>query len=85
MLGLLGMVVMLALGVYSWFDPAGAMRIADLVSAFGETLTVGEGGGKLIHSMCNDSKALRISGVRRIHCARSRLVVFWGEVWGDPL
>ena len=40
-LGLVGMVVMLGFGVVSWVDPAEAMRLADLVSAFGETLTVG--------------------------------------------
>lgn len=41
-LGLVGMVIMLAFGVFSWFDPHGAMVLADLVSAFGEALTVGE-------------------------------------------
>ena len=40
-LGLVGMVVMLGFGVVSWVDPDEAMRLADLVSAFGETLTVG--------------------------------------------
>lgn len=40
-LGLFGMVFMLGFGVLSWFDPLGAMRLADLVSAFGEAVAVG--------------------------------------------
>ena len=45
-LGLAGMVVMLGFGVFSWLDPTEAMRLADLVSAFGEALAVG--GDKLL-------------------------------------
>lgn len=39
-LGLVGMAVMLFIGVYSWFSPAEAMRLADVLSAFGEALVV---------------------------------------------
>lgn len=40
-LGLTLMVVMLALGVFSWFDPSEAMKIADIGLASGEALVVG--------------------------------------------
>ena len=40
-LGVLGMAIMLAFGMYSWFDPPAAVVLADVVSAFGEALAVG--------------------------------------------
>lgn len=40
-LGLAGMGIMLLIGVYSFFSPSAALRLADLVSAFGEALVVG--------------------------------------------
>lgn len=39
-LGLVGMAVMLCVGFFSWFNPSEAMELADLFSAFGETLVV---------------------------------------------
>lgn len=57
-LGVLGMAIMLAFGMYSWFDPPAAVVLADIVSAFGEALAVG-GTGVYI---CSDAKPL--SGTR---------------------
>jgi len=41
-LGLVGMVIMLSIGVFSWFRTSEAMQLADILSAFGEAFMVRE-------------------------------------------
>lgn len=57
-LGLASMVVMLGFGVVSWFNPPEAMRLADLVSAFGEAIAVGGTG------LCATTLKMLFSGNR---------------------
>lgn len=51
-LGLAGMAIMFSVGLYSWFSPPEAMRLADLLSAFGEAFMVSSNGRLHAHVAC---------------------------------